>query len=125
MTDLGAGEANGINDNGWICGALISYNCAVLWRPIVPSYGITNKAAYDPIISTAWANFLFKVWGKVTTVDGRSFTVDDGSGMPVKVIAPGYTGIANNDYASATGMFTGDGTSRVLNAQASDVVKVD
>jgi len=90
-----------------------------------PAYGINNRAAYHPIISAAFASFNFKVWGKVTNlVSGVSFTVDDGSGAPVNVVAPGFVGIQNNNYASAKGRFSGEVPNRVLNAQASDVVKM-
>ncbi len=91
-----------------------------------PAYGISNRAAHHPITSTAAARFNFKVWGEVTNlVSGSSFTVDDGSGAPVDVVAPGFSGIQNGDYASAQGGLSGEGPSRVLNAQASDVVKLD
>jgi hypothetical protein len=93
--------------------------------PAEPAYGISNRAAYHPIISTAAAKFNFKVWGKVTIlVSGNSFTVDDGSGMPVKVVAPGFGGVQNGDYAYAKGSFSGEGSNRVLNADISDVVKL-
>ncbi|MDO8588279.1 MAG: SUMF1/EgtB/PvdO family nonheme iron enzyme [Armatimonadota bacterium] len=92
---------------------------------VVHAYGINNRAASDPIMSTASARFNFRVWGKVTIlVSGNSFTVDDGSGMPVKVVAPGFSGIQDEDYACALGAFSGEGSNRVLNAQASDVVKL-
>jgi len=92
---------------------------------VVPAYGISNRAAYDPVMSTASTKFNFKVWGKVTNlVSGVSFTVDDGSGTPVNVVAPGFGGIQNGDYASAKGGFSGEGSGRVLNAQASHVVKL-
>jgi len=100
--------------------------CGVGFRvsEVVPAYGISNRAAHHPIISTAAAKFNFRVWGKVTIlVSGNSFTVDDGSGAPVRVVAPGFSGIQNGDYASAKGGFSGEGSSRVLNAQACDVVK--
>ena len=53
-----------------------------------------------------------------------TLTVDDGSGTPVTVVTPGFSGIANGDYASAKDKFSDAGSSRVLNAQAFDVVKL-
>jgi hypothetical protein len=88
-----------------------------------PTYGLNNRAAYDPIISIAAAGYRFKVWGSVLITGVNSFTVNDGSG-PVTVIAPGFSGIGDGDYASASGKFSGVGLGRVLNAQASDVVKL-
>lgn len=90
-----------------------------------PAYGISNRAAYHPIISTALANFSFKVWGKVAIlILGDSFTLDDGYGALVKVKATGFDNIQQGDYASASGKFSGAGSNRVLNAQPSDVVKL-
>jgi len=92
--------------------------------PPEPPIGINNRAAYDPIISLVARRHNFKVWGKVTILDSTSFTLNDGSGMHVKVIAPGYGGIANDDYACASGELVGDGLNRALRALASDVVKL-
>lgn len=89
-----------------------------------PAYGISNRAAYDPIISTALASTSFRVWGLVTTRGIDAFDLDDGSGMVVRVAAPGFSGIGDGDYASAKGKFSGEGPDRVLNAQATDVVKL-
>ncbi len=92
--------------------------------PPEPPVGINNRAAYDSIISAAAARYDFKVWGEVTILDYSSFTLNDGSGMPVKVLAPGYVGIQDGDYACASGEFSGEGVDRVLNAQSSTVVKL-
>ena len=117
----------------WVAGGAFNSSMgrseAVLWHytaePISgPVFGISNRAAYDPIISSASAKFSFKVWGKVTILGGDSFSVDDGSGTPVTVVVPGFSGIANGDYASAKGKFSGEGSNRVLNAQAFDAVKL-
>lgn len=88
-----------------------------------PAYGLNNRAAYDPIMSVAAAGLRFKVWGSVTIINDSSFTVNDGSG-PVTVVAPGYSGIADGNYASASGKFSGTGPGKVLNAQASDVLRL-
>jgi hypothetical protein len=88
-----------------------------------PLNGMNNKAASDPVSLTASAMFNFKVWGIVTIIDADSFTLDDGSGVPVKVIAPGYSGIANGDKATAIGKLSGENPNRVLNSKASEVVK--
>ena len=82
----------------------------------VPSYGLNNKAVADAIMGTASGGFVFTVWGKVTTIDANSFTVDDGSRAPVTVIFAGH-GLTNVDYASATGTLDVSGASPVLTAQ--------
>jgi len=90
-----------------------------------PTYGLVhNGDAYDPIISIASAHFRFKVWGRATILDSYSFTVNDGSG-PIKVVAPGFSGIHNGDFGVASGRFSGEGTNRVLNALPCDVVGPD
>jgi len=94
------------------------------WFGGIDLNGDGNRAAYDPIISAASVGFSFKVWGEVTILGEDSFTLDDGSGTPVKVVAPGFSGIENGDYASAEGAFSGESPNRVLNAPASDVVKL-
>lgn len=128
--DLGTGggvssTARAISDKGWICGYSQSdtgAGQAVLWKPL-PVLAITNKAAHDAIIASVMLKYQFRVWGKVTILSDSTFTLDDGSKKPVKVLAPGYSGIATGDFATATGMFTGSGADRVLNAVAPDVVK--
>ena len=86
-----------------------------------PTCGLVhNGDAYDPIISIAAVKLRFKVWGAATILDSYSFTVNDGSG-PIKVVAPGFSGIQNGHFACAVGKFSGEGPNRVLNAKASDV----
>ncbi len=81
----------------------------------IQSYGLNNKAAWDPIIGLVDANTKFTIWGKVTVVDTDSFMVDDGSGMPVKVLYAGH-GFSDSDYVSATGTLDVSGATPVLNA---------
>ena len=83
---------------------------------LVGSYGLNNKAVADAIVGTASGNFVFTVWGKVTWIDSDSFSVDDGSSMPVKVIFAGH-GLLDNNYASATGTLDVSGAQPVLTAQ--------
>lgn len=93
--------------------------------PVAPIVGINNKAINDTIITAASANYQFKVWGKVSIISSDSFSLDDGSGIPVTVVAPGYTGIADGNYATAVGTLSDAAGNRVLNAYASNVVKVN
>ena len=82
--------------------------------------GITNRAAHDPIIASASASYQFKLWGRVTILGTDSFRLDDGSGMPITVVAPGFSGIGDGDYAAASGSLSG-GT---LTSAASSVLKL-
>lgn len=86
-------------------------------------YALSNWGASHPLITTASTKFSFKVWGRVTLVSQDSFTLDDGSAAPVTVVAPGFSGIVDGDYATAVGKFSGEGSARVLTAKASAVVK--
>lgn len=81
----------------------------------IASYGLSNKAAWDPIIGMVAGNTMFTVWGKVTVVDTDSFLVDDGSGMPVKVLYADH-GFGNSDYVSATGTLDVSGAAPILDA---------
>lgn len=87
-------------------------------------YGINNRAAYDMVTVTASSRFSFKVWGEVVSTAADSFNIDDGSGKPVTVVAPGFSGIQNGDHVSVSGFFSGEGPDRVLNAKATDVAKI-
>jgi alpha-tubulin suppressor-like RCC1 family protein len=68
--------------------------------------GISGKCLADQIMTSASSKWLFKVWGKVTIIDSNSFYLDDGSGVSVRVIAPGYSGLTEGGYAAATGVRT-------------------
>ena len=81
----------------------------------VTSYGISNKATLDAATAAAAATKKFTVWGKVTVINANSFTVDDGSGVPVKVIKTAH-GFTAADYVSATGTLDVSGAEPVLTA---------
>ncbi len=81
----------------------------------VDSYGISNKATLDAATAAAAATKKFTVWGKVTVIDANSFTVDDGSGVPVKVLKTAH-GFTAADYVSATGTLDVSGAEPVLTA---------
>ncbi|NLN76457.1 MAG: hypothetical protein GX139_09105 [Armatimonadetes bacterium] len=77
--------------------------------------GASNKAAWGVEMNAASTIYLFKFWGKVVEVDNDKFTLDDGSGSPITVIAPGYkTKVSTGDYAAARGILTIDGLSRAI-----------
>lgn len=68
----------------------------------VRSVAINNRAAADTILNLAGQNYVFTVWGRVSVIDLDSFSLDDGSGLPVRVYYPVH-GLADGDYASARG----------------------
>lgn len=71
-------------------------------RPKGP--GIRGASLNDPILSWNSLPYRFTTWGRAQNVTADGFQLDDGSGVPVNVEAPGHSGIANGDYASATGV---------------------
>ncbi len=67
-----------------------------------PQVGANNKALLDALMATAAPNYTWVLWGTVTVVDGDNFTIDDGSGVIINVVAPGHA-LVNGDYVSARG----------------------
>jgi len=68
-------------------------------------YGLTNRATLDAAVAAASATKAFTVWGWVTVIDANTFSVDDGSGVPVTVVKTAH-GLTSADYVSATGTLT-------------------
>lgn len=87
-----------------------------------PACGISNRAARDPIMQTASANFRFKLYGQVTLIDGDWFSLDDGSGAPISVLAPGYSTTSIGSYASAMGRLDTTTYPPTLTSSAGEVV---
>ncbi len=80
--------------------------------------GASNKAAWGAEMNAASSIYLFKFWGKVTEVDNNSFTLDDGSGSPITVNAPGYkTKLTTGDFAAARGILTINGLGRTVQSE--------
>lgn len=101
-----------------------NYHIGFRLAQAVRACGTNSKAINDPIFPAASASYNFRVLGKVAVLGSSSFTLDDGSGRPVKVVAPGFSGIQNGNYAAASGGFSGEGSNLVLNAQVADIVKL-
>jgi hypothetical protein len=57
-------------------------------------YGLTNAACYQPPVSIGRYQHWYVVWGRVLLDEayqiGVSFRIDDGSGMPIKVMTDQY-----------------------------------
>jgi hypothetical protein len=79
-------------------------------------YGTSCKSLSQGIIAATLSQYRFRVWGRVTIVDAGRFTVDDGSGAPVTVVAPGYQaqGIDSGDFVSAWGTLDLSGGTPIL-----------
>ncbi len=86
--------------------------------------GTSNKAAWGVEMNAASSIYLFKFWGKVAEVDNNKFTLDDGSGSPITVNAPGYKSLlSTGDFAAARGILTIDGLSRVVQSEVDWLTK--
>jgi hypothetical protein len=79
---------------------------------------ITNAAT-----SASCGDYLFLFCGKVANAASDGFSVDDGSGITLKVIAPGYTGIADGDFATARGILNPLANPVTLTCPADKVAK--
>ena len=90
---------------------------------LVASYGLSNKAAWDPIIKLASTAKTFTLWGRVASpMDAESFYIDDGSGKPVQVNHADH-GFEAGDYISTTGMIDYSGNSPIMNAVTAKKLK--
>lgn len=69
----------------------------------LPLVGASTRWLRDGVMATASTKWRYRVWGKVQPIDWLTFWLDDGSGAPVKVFAPGYSGIVNGSYVVVTG----------------------
>ena len=86
--------------------------------------GASNKAAWGSEMNAASSIYLFKFWGKVTEVDNNSFTLDDGSGSPITVNAPGYKSkLSTGNFAAARGVLTINGPLRVVQSEVDWLTK--
>jgi hypothetical protein len=68
-----------------------------------PVSGVSLRFTSDLAVSTASEVQRFRVWGRVITVDSINFDIDDGSGRPVRVRAPGYTNLITGSYVVVEG----------------------
>jgi len=70
---------------------------------IKPVLGTVLKNIHDSALKDATADYDWKLWGVVTVINDDSFSIDDGSGGAVTVLAPGH-GLENGLYVSVTGV---------------------
>jgi len=70
-----------------------------------PTVAVTGRAAGDAVVPEAGDNFRFVVFGRVLSqgLTADEFVLDDGSGIPVKVVAPGH-GLAQGQFVRAKGI---------------------
>lgn len=93
------------------------------WRAVPRTIGIINRDATGPAVTGASGSYFFTAWGRVGAVKSGSFTLDDGSGSPITVNAPGHT-LVNGDFAKASGILS-VGPPPVLSSSADKVTKMN
>jgi len=71
-------------------------------EPPKPVVGTSMRSLRDRVAESAAGKYDWVLWGTVTVIDGDSFTLDDGSGVTVKVIATAH-GLTNGDYVTVRG----------------------
>jgi alkaline phosphatase D len=86
--------------------------------------GLSNRAAHSLTAQAVSPFYRFRMWGRAEVIDASSLWLDDGSGLRVKVVAPGYSGVAGGDYAAATGYLGTGASAGVLTCLGSDVNKL-
>ncbi len=89
------------------------------------SFGITNRAAVGPAAQRGSFLYRFVVWGVVRDAGVDSFYLDDGSGHPAKIVAAGYSGIGNGDYARAEGVLHDSAEGPILLCSPEDITLVE
>lgn len=91
-------------------------------EPPKPIVGASLKSLGEPIVQSVVDNYDWMLWGAVTVIDGDSFTIDDGSGEPVKVIAPSH-GLNDTNYVSVRGSLFLGASPRILTMKSMNVLK--
>lgn len=91
---------------------------------VAPVVGTTTRALLDPISTSAYQNFIFRIWGKVTKVDDSYFKLDDGSGKPILVYFYLHK-LVTGDYVQATGMWQPGATKPSLYASSYSISKLN
>ena len=79
-----------------------AYALNVVTAGELPIVGTTNKSVLDAIMAGAASDYVWVLWGEVTVIDGDNFSIDDGSGGIINVVATGHS-VINGDYVSVRG----------------------
>ena len=79
-----------------------AYALNIVTGGALPIVGTNNKSVLDAIMADAASDYAWVLWGEVTVIDADSFSIDDGSGVNIKVVAPSHT-VVNGNYVSVRG----------------------
>ena len=90
----------------------------------VPIVCVNGRGLWDPVMSVAKDNFLFRTWGLVTRLDADTFELDDGSTTPVRVSATGH-GLLTGAYVFARGIWSVTSSPHRLNSSSANITPVN
>lgn len=85
--------------------------------------GIPNVGLAQPVAALAAGRYRFAVWGKATDIDSDYLRLDDGSGAPITIYAPGHSNVGG--WARAAGFLDAAGTQRLLRCSPTDVTQLE
>lgn len=87
-----------------------------------PVYGARCGSLAGSLMGVVCGKNLYKLCGKVTTIDPESFWLNDGSAT-VKVMASGYGGLSSGDYVTVRGIINPLATPPTVTCPADKVTK--
>ena len=87
-----------------------------------PVYSLNNRSIYHDMMADVQTKFLFMIWGRVTVLGTGSFTVDDGSGMPVTVYATNH-GLTGTPYVMVHGVLTWSSSTEASLTTSPDLIR--
>jgi hypothetical protein len=88
-----------------------------------PVAGGSINRMKDPVMAVLSAGRRMRVWGAVQVINPSTFWLDDGSASKIKVFAPGYSGLVNGSFVSATGGLDASSTPVTLVSSPAQIVK--
>lgn len=88
-----------------------------------PVVALANGRPSDQILPLKTAAWLFKVYGRVENLSGSTFDLNTGVGTPVRVTAPGCSGISNGDFVTARGILNSTATPPTLASEGAYIHK--
>lgn len=91
-------------------------DCHTSYDSTLRVFAITNRDLHGLLDGPA-ATHLFTAFGRVSSTDPNAFTIDDGSAMPVLVLAPVH-GLQTGDYVMASGTWSPASTGSALDASS-------
>lgn len=106
-------------------GAAVTADLSIIVLPATSrAVGLSNVSARQALATRANEQMLFVVWGKVKSSDANGLVLDDGSGCPITVKAPGHT-VKTNDWARACGVLSDNSGQITLTTTADQITPIN